>query len=226
MWRELAGEKFLEDTGACRSGNADQRILEGEPNATAGSRIVSVGKAARRQGAQHIGIVWLPAPIVAFADDRIGYSVKETRFAGARSFVKISRILLQKRGQDRAANECSRNKVRVCCTEALAVTLGAPPIATVSIVGLLETCKGSGEAECDRVNQRLPSQLKFLPRIQRSRRRNVSDIEIGNDAENALFLLYMDLLFRDFHLALVNLDLNRGGDHQLNRRGQMILSWQ
>src|ERR1700739_1099343 len=139
MRGELFGEKFLKHAGDRASSNADRRILEGEPNPAAGCRVVSIRNAARCQCAQHIGVIWLPSSVVAFANDRVDHCVKEPRFTAARSLVEIPGILFEKRRQNRTPNERSRDKVGISCAKAFGVALGPLSVAAVGVAGLLNS---------------------------------------------------------------------------------------
>src|SRR5207302_7083829 len=82
----------------------------------------------------------------------------------------------------------------------LGVALCALPISPEIILRLLQSGNGSSQAEGHRISHALPGQLELLPRNKRSRVWNIAHIEIRNETERTLLLLFLDLLFGYFDL--------------------------
>ena len=101
--------------------------------------------------------------------------------------------MLEERRQYSAADKCAYSRVGVGRAVALCITLRALPIAAVRICRLFNSRNGSGQAKVDRIHGGLPRKLELLLRLERSRSGVIGDIEIGNDAKDALLLFILDL---------------------------------
>ena len=70
---EFPNDEFLEDIDARGRADADEGGLKRQANTVAiARRIIQIRKATRGQVAKDVGVVGLPAAIVALADHRIG----------------------------------------------------------------------------------------------------------------------------------------------------------
>ena len=107
--------------------------------------------------------------------------------------------MLEQRRQNGAANKRVGNGVGVRRAEAFSIPLRALPISTESIGRLLNSRNRRGHAKVDRIHGELPRQLELLPRVERSGRMVVGDVEIRNDTEDALLLFILDLGFGLLH---------------------------
>jgi hypothetical protein len=122
--------------------------------------------------------------------------VQSTRLACARALVEVAWILVQKRWQYGAADHDVGKAVGIGRTEALAVTLRI--LAAVGIVCCLIDAGKRGYADDgNRIEEDPGGELELQLRGKRSGIVMVDDVEIGNDAENALLLFGLDLLGGD-----------------------------
>ncbi len=85
------------------------------------------------------------------------------------------------------------------------------PIAAESVSPLLNSRNGPCQAKVDRIDGGLPSQLELLLRVERSRGGVIGDLEIGDDAEDALLLLLLNLRFRYFYSRSRHMHFGDGG---------------
>src|SRR5580765_4372125 len=138
IWRQFPDHKFLQNVGRRRFADSDQRIFEGESDAVAiACRIIEIGNAARGQSAQNSRIIRLPFSLVALANDGIRDGIKYSRLLASRPFVEISRILFEKRRQNRAADKSAGCQIRVRRTVAFSVAFRALSIAAEVVLRLL-----------------------------------------------------------------------------------------
>src|SRR5574337_674759 len=103
--------------------------------------------------------------------------------------IKIAGILLEKGRQDRATEESADRRVSVGSSVALRISLGALSISTEIILRLLNSRDDTVHTKSDGVQSALPGKLELLLRAERERIVDVGDIEIGHEAEDALFFL-------------------------------------
>lgn len=147
--------------------------------------------------------------VVAFADDCIGDGVENSRARGASPLVEVSRILFEDCRENDAPEQRAARKVSVRSAVSLAVALCALTISGELVHRLLESGSGANQDECYGINGVSKGKLEFLPRIERSGVLDITNIEIGNDAENALLFFGFDLALSDYGGRL---DDNRGVD--------------
>src|SRR5262249_11742774 len=166
-----------------------------------------------RETAENGGVIGLPVSVVALADHRTGKRIEKSRPPRSRAFVEKPRILLEEREQDGAADKRAGNGIGVSSAQAFAVALRPLSVSAEGIRRLLNSGNNRGHPKVHGINGELPSQLKFLPRVERNGGRIVSDIEIGNHSKDALFLFIFDFGFRYF-------DRSHGNSHLARRRGQ------
>src|SRR5262249_1725980 len=112
------------------------------------------------------------------------------------SFVEITWILFQKRWQYGASNKCSRDRVSIGCTEPLGITVPSLPVTGARISRLCNSRKSSDSHESKGICCWLPSKPELLARVERQRFAIVTHIKIWNEAEDALFLLLLNLILR------------------------------
>src|SRR5579859_6496691 len=162
-------------------------------------------------------------PVVAPAHERTFYGMPETGARGACSLVEIARVLAKHRRQDGAAEKRADRYIRVGSAETLAVAGRPLPVAAERILRLFDSCDETDASESKRVQIRSPGEFHFLFCVQRSGIWFVRDIEIRNDAKDALLFLLFDLNLSDFDGGNANANLgcfrgNREGDLR-NRKG-------
>ena len=105
--RELAENKFLQDVDGSACANSDERIFKCQCRAIAITGwVVKIGNAPRGQASENLGIIRLPASIIPLANHRIGNCIQSPRSPTTTTLIKITRILLQKRWQYGASDEC------------------------------------------------------------------------------------------------------------------------
>src|SRR5271156_222465 len=137
----------------------------------------------------------------------MGDRIENALTHAAGSFVEIARILFQERRKYRASDERTDDQDSVRRAVALTVALCALDVSAGSVGSLLGSCDDSSDCKIDWINGAAPGELKFLFGAQRSGIRNVADIEIGNDAEDALLFFDLELFFGDFDARDVHLNL-------------------
>src|ERR1700756_5669595 len=162
-------------------------------------------------------------PVIALADHGVRDRIKEPGFLGAGAFIEISRILLEKGGEDRISKECSRNEVRIGGAEAFRVALGSLSIPAERVVGLLNSGKCRGNSEEERVDCELPTELKFLAGVERSGIRNITDVVVRNHAEDALLFFEMDLICSDLLACLCHVDFDGRSHYKLDGGDDFLL---
>jgi hypothetical protein len=111
----------------------------------------------------------------------------------ARALVEMARVLVQKRWQDGAANLDVGKAVGIGSTITLARTLH-----TLAVVGdvscLIDAGKHTYPEDSARIESDFARQLELQIRGERRGIVIIDDVEIGDDAENALLLLDPALL--------------------------------
>src|SRR5579864_2802191 len=160
--------------------------------------------------------------VIAFADHGVRHCIKEPGFLAAGAFIEISRILLEKGGEDRISKECPRNEVGIGGAEAFRVALGSLSVAAERVVSLLNSGKHPGNPEGKWVYCELPTQLKFLPGVERSSIRNITDVVVRNHAEDTLRFFDMDLIFSDLLARLRHVDFDGRRHHKLDGRDDFL----
>src|SRR5262245_52198746 len=113
MRSQFANDKFLEEIDSGSGGKSEACVFQHQSCPTITLRVIEVGNAACGEAAEDGGVVRLPVSIVALADERIGERIKHSRMFASAPFVKVSRILLEERRQQGAANECVAQEVGV-----------------------------------------------------------------------------------------------------------------
>ena len=146
-------------------------------------RIVEVGDATRGEASHDAGIIRLPVTVVAFTDHRHGDRIQHSRTHGAGSLVEIAWILFEERREDSASDKGAGDQVGVCCAIAFAVALRALTVPRKGVRGLLDAGDDAGYSEGDWIDRGFPGELEFLLARERSRMRDVADVEIRDNAE-------------------------------------------
>src|SRR5271154_416380 len=217
MGRELAQEKFLNNIADCAAANCDERILKGQrrPIAILGG-IVQIGNAACGEVSDDKRVIRLPAPVIALTDDSIRNGKQHPRLPAACPFIEISWILLQQGWQYGAANKSSRYEIGIGGAVTLRIALRSLSISAEGIVGLLDSREDANDSKRDRIHRCLPCQLELQLRRERDRLGVVADIKIRDDAEQALLLLNLDLVFRHLFSGQCHLHVYRGANGQFD----------
>ena len=83
MRRQFADYKFLQHIDGSGGSNSYECIFKCERRAAIGGRIISIRDSASSQASQNVGIVRLPAPIVALAPEWIGECVAQSGLFGS-----------------------------------------------------------------------------------------------------------------------------------------------
>src|SRR5260370_7162380 len=92
----FSDEEFLEDLEDGRLTDPKSRVFEDEPHSISiVLGIVKIGEPARGEASGDTRIIRLPTPIVTLTHYGIGERLQEPRTLASRSFVAITRILLQ-----------------------------------------------------------------------------------------------------------------------------------
>ena len=134
--------------------------------------------------------------VVALADDGVGDGVADARADAAGAFVVVAGVLVEEDGQDGVAEEVSGEEGAVGGGVALGVAVGAL-LPVVDVGGLLDAGDDSGEDEVTGSTMVRRARRELLLRSERDGVGDVDDVKVGDDAEDALLLLLLDLGFGD-----------------------------
>jgi hypothetical protein len=208
---EVADEEFLDDVLDGCFAETDGGVFEDEARAGAvGGWVVGVRDGGGGETADEARVFRLPVVVVALADNCGGDGVKDARTDSAGAFVEVARILLEEDGQERVAEHVSGEEGAIVGGVAFAIALRAlSPV--VDIVGLLGSGGDSIHQKRHGVDQRSEGELILLFRSERHGFGDVADVEVGEDAEDALLLFHVDLGFGDVGLRRGDADVGGGG---------------
>src|SRR5437660_48703 len=163
--------------------------------------------------------------IVSPADERVGDRVESARLVCARALEEVTRVLVQKRWQDGAADHDVGKAVGSDSAIALAVTLQTLRVVG-SVPGLVDTGKNTYPDDGNRIGAGLKCELELQLRCQRRSVVIIDDVEIGEDAKNPLLLLDPDLLDGDLFGGIIH--RYRGHhlcDVEFAARQDYVLAW-
>src|ERR1700677_1765024 len=206
--RDLADQELFEQGTDCTGGGAEERVADSELDSIPiGRWVVDVRDSCRGEIAEDVGIVGLQMAVVALADDDACDGIEGARGNASRAFVEIARILMKDGGEDCAANEHAVEAVGVGGTETFCEALRTLAVAGEFILTLLESCDDCSACEGDWVERHSEGEPVFLAGGERDRILVVADVEVGDHAQNALFLFGMQLLFGDLLLREDGVDL-------------------
>src|SRR5207249_4226715 len=110
---------------------------------------------------------------------------------------EVARILVQKRWQNRSADHNVGNPVGSDRTSTLAVTLKTLTVVW-NISCLIDSCKQSYPDDGNRIGCGPDGEVELQLRCEWGGVVIIDHVEIRDDAEDALFLLYLDLLGGNF----------------------------
>src|SRR6267142_3118668 len=114
----------------------------------------------------------------------------------SRALIEVARVLVQKGWQDGAAHHDVSNVVRIGGAKALTVTLRTLPVVG-DVSCLVDGGKRSYPDDSNWIERDLGGEPELQLRGERLGVAIIDDVEIGEDAENALLLLDPDLLGGD-----------------------------
>src|SRR5437899_7231048 len=157
--------------------------------------------------------------IVSPADERVGDRVESARLVCARALEEVTRVLVQKRWQDGAADHDVGKAVGSDSAIALAVTLQTLRVVG-SVPGLVDAGKNTYPDDGNRIGAGLKCELELQLRCQRRSVVIIDDVEIGEDAKNPLLLLDPDLLDGDLFGGIIH----RYRGHHLDRKSTRLNS--
>src|SRR6202008_3834413 len=152
-----------------------------------------IGDRARGQISAQAGIVWLQTSVISPADERRREGVEQARFIRTCSLVEITRILMQDGGKDGTPNHDIGQTICIGCAETLAIAF-RPLLIVVEFGCLIKASHHGGAEKGNGVNRGLESQVKLQLRWKRYRVAVIDDVEVGDEAQDALLLLHLDLL--------------------------------
>src|SRR5882762_5409647 len=216
--RYFPDDKLLQKVDRGSLANPDERVFKRQFQSIAILRwIVEIGDTASGEASKDTRVICLPVSIVALANDGIGDRIQDPRALAAGSLVEITGILLQQRRQYGAPDECAGNKVGVGSAEALSIALCALSISAEIVFRLLKSRRGPNHSEAHWIHRGLPGQLELLLRGERNCMVVIADVEIWDDAQHSLLLLFLDLIFchfgsRGYHANLCHSSCKRQGD--------------
>src|SRR5947199_10570189 len=134
--------------------------------------------------------------IVSPADERVEDRAESARLVCARALEEVTRVLVQKRWQDGAADHDVGKAVGSDSAIALAVTLQTLRVVG-SVPGLVDAGKNTYPDDGNRIGAGLKCELELQLRCQRPSVVIIDDVEIAEDAKNPPLLLDRDLLDGD-----------------------------
>ena len=209
---ELLDEELLEEVADGSLNRAEDGVAEDEADAVAVfGGVVGVGDGRSGEVAEDVRVVGLPLAVVALADrDELG-GVPDAGFDRAGAFVEVAGVLVEDRWEEGSGEEGADGVVAVSRAVAASVSGGSVAVAGVGVVGLLEAGDGSGHDEGDGVDGGLPGHLELLLRGHGRGVLDVGDVEVGEDGEDAL--LFLDLDLSGGYI------FSRGGDFDGGERG-------
>jgi len=111
--RKPTQNKRLDERIGHVGGDIDAKGPEDQSRATVLLWIIGFGDGTRGQIPSQAGIVRLPAPVIALADERVAQCVDGARPVCARALVEVARVLMQDRGQNRPADHDIRQAIRI-----------------------------------------------------------------------------------------------------------------
>jgi len=204
---EFGDEELLDDVLDGAEAGADGESFKGKGGSVAvGGGIVGVGDAAGGEGADDAGVVELPVLVVAAADDAIGEGVEEAGVDAAGALVEVARILLEEDGEDGIGEDVVCEEGAVGGGVALAIAGGSELPGEV-VRSQFFSCGDAGEREGDGIDEGFECEGVFLAGRERDGVGIVADVEVGNDAEDALLFFLGDL---DVALGGADLDVGSG----------------
>jgi hypothetical protein len=199
---EVLEEKLLEEGSDGSSADADEDIVDSNLSIVAVAiGIVETGDASGCEVSQNVGVVWLPVSVVPLADDYGRHGVESTGDDVTPAPVEIPRILMQKRRQQRGAEECRCDAGAISGAVALGITLEAFTVAGEVILSLLNARGDTSGEEGDGIDSDLQCELELLLAGEGRGIGDVADVEVGENADDALLHFGAYLLFSEVFLS-------------------------
>src|SRR6202035_931069 len=187
-------QELLQNSAQFTASSADRKTLKRERGAAIRRWVVCVRNGARYQVATHARIVRLKSSVVSSADKGTGECMAKPRCRGPGALIKVTRVLMEQRRQNRPADHDVRHAIGIGRSKTLAVSF--PSLLKVwRVACLIERSKNAGAKDAHRIDRNLVRQLKL--ELGRERRRVfgiVDHIKIGHKPEEPLFLLDLHLL--------------------------------
>ena len=144
-------------------------------------------------------------PIVSPADKWVRDGVEKTRFPCSRALIEVTRVLVQKRWQDRPANHNVAKAIGSDDSKSLAVALRA--LLEVWAVRRLAYAGNEAYAQDgDWISGDFHSKLELEFRRERRGIAIVINIKIGDDAQDALLFLRCDLFGGNLYRRVTYID--------------------
>ena len=131
---------------------------------------------------------------------------------GSGALKEIARVLMKDRGEGGSADHVADEEVTVVGAVTFGVTLSALAVAGVGVVGLLDGGEDSSVEEGVDVGSGAKGEAEFLPGLQGRGVPDEAGVEVGEDSEDALLDLGVDLFFGElfFGDSDVEFDLLHG----------------
>src|SRR5258708_39409134 len=194
--RDPPQEELLCQVGECALAGVDKSSREHPARAAIRRRVVGHRDGGCAQIATDGRVVRLPPSVVAPTDECERDRVESARSLRARALVEVARVLVQKRWQDGASENDVGKAAGIAGAIALSVTLRT--LAVVRDVScLVDGGNQTYPDESNGIEGDLGGELELQLRRERRGALIISDVEIGDDAENSLVLLCLDLLGGD-----------------------------
>src|SRR5260370_28996713 len=153
----LAGEfiqnKFLGQTAGDMETHVNPKVFEYMPGGATRTGVVSGGNGISNQTAAPLRIIRLRCSIVSLTDKWSQHGVASPRPLCAGALVEIARILMQKRWQNRVADQASGRGVGEACPQPLAISFRTLPPFVRVVTGLLDASPSSHADEKNWIGQ-------------------------------------------------------------------------
>src|ERR1700735_2780328 len=148
--RDFLDEELLEEASDRSTRGTDEGVADGEASTVSvRGGIVDVRDPSGSEVAEDVGVVGLPFPVVAFADDDGGDGIQGARGDGTCAFVEVARVLMEDGGEDCATDKGTDDSVAVRGAKAFCITLCALPISIEGVIRLLNSGDDCGDANGD-----------------------------------------------------------------------------
>src|ERR1700722_5665871 len=120
--RDLPNQELFEECTNCTGGSIEERITDCESSSISiGRRVVDVRDPCGGEVPKHIGVVRLPMAVVAAADKYTCNGIEGSGANAPHTFVEITRILMEDRRKDSAADQHAGESIAVGGAEAFGI---------------------------------------------------------------------------------------------------------
>jgi hypothetical protein len=213
----------LEELAAYGSEEGDAgAVLQGEADAALVGGVVGVGDGSGDEVAEDVGGVELVLAVVSAADDGGESGVDETRLDAAGALAKVAGILMEDGGEQGVADDGTVDVVGVGGADALEVPGWTPAVAVVGVGDFAVAAGEEGFADVEGVDGALEGEMPLLAGGEGKGLSVFDDVELRDDAEEALLLFGLELVGGGLWFLICGLLRGAGGGRGC-RRGPLLL---